>query len=320
MNKLELIPIINKFPNITIGVIGDIMLDCFIWGEVERISPEAPIPIVLIERETSMPGGSANTAYNIVSLGGRACLLGLIGGDTVGDRLIRSLQETGIDNSNVLRVTDRKTTKKTRIVARNQQLLRLDYETDAIIDSQTEALIRSNIRQEMPKWNGVIISDYVKGGITESLAREIISLARTNKIPVIVDTKSRTIDQYAGCTLITPNHHEASQITGVKDVNQAGKMIQKQLGCGVLITQGAEGMTLFNQSEVSHLSAQAREIFDVAGAGDTVAAAIALAIASGATMLQAAFISNHAAAVAVGKFGTAIVKPDELIADIERDE
>lgn len=319
MSDSSLVPILNMFPGLTIGVIGDIMLDCFIWGEVERISPEAPIPIVLIERESSMPGGAANTAHNIVSLGGRVALLGVLGQDDAGDQVQQSLKKIGIDNNHVFQISNRKTTKKTRIVGKGQQLLRLDSETTAVIDSQIEDLIIACVQREITHWSALIISDYIKGVVTETLAKKIIDLSRTHNVPIIVDTKSKKISHFAGCSLIAPNHHEAHLITGEKEIRRAGIIIQQQLDCSVLITQGSDGMTLFTKDETCHLPTQAREIFDVAGAGDTVVAAMALSLASGASLVSSAKLANHAAAISVGKFGTAVVRPEELIADATND-
>ena len=320
MKKEKLIKIINNLSEKKIGVVGDLMLDEFIWGDAERISPEAPIPVVLVDRETFMPGGAANTANNITSLGGRTFVVGSIGNDKVGDLLCRALKRNNINTEGVVIVSNKPTTQKTRIIARSQQIVRLDREKTDYIKRGTEEKTVKFIESHIENWGALIISDYGKGFITPNLARRIIVLAGKYKKPVIVDTKKSAHARFfKNATLITPNLNEAKNITGLEDLKIMGKTIQKRLNCSVLITQGAEGMTLFEGNGVKHFSSKAREVFDIAGAGDTVAATLALSLAAGASLKEAAVISNHAAGIVVGKLGIATVTQKELKNSLENE-
>lgn len=312
MNPQEALHFLDTFPKLRIGVIGDVMLDRFIWGDAERISPEAPIPVVLVKNETAVPGGAANTAANIAALGSDVQLIGLIGHDEPGGVLCRELDQRHVNRDLLLVATDRPTTQKSRVVAKNQQLVRFDHEVSQPIGPEIETQILRSIEEQLEAWQAIILSDYCKGVITPSLAKAVIQLANSRRVPVIVDTKNSVIDQFTHCSVITPNHREASAIARVDDVAEAGRRIQQKLGGGVLITQGSDGMTLFTSTLRQHFPTQAQEVFDVAGAGDTVVAALSLALAAGAPIETAAVIANHAAGIVVGKLGTAIVTPMEL--------
>lgn len=314
----KLIEIINNFKGKKIGVIGDLMLDQFVWGDVRRISPEAPIPVVLINKETYVLGGAANTANNVVASGGNVFLIGAVGKDIAGKRLLHQLQINNIDIKGIIILPDKPTTQKTRFIAGTQQVVRVDKEKTNYLDKQVEQKVINLIGSYLKEWDAVVISDYGKGFITESLVLTIKRLAQKYHKPIIGDVKLATrVPYFKNITLLTPNQEEAFEISGVKDVIMAGKKIHEQLKCDVLITRGAKGMTLFKNNEIIHFSTKAKEVFDVIGAGDTVAAFVSLSLASGANLKEAAIIANHAAGIVVGKKGTATVSFKELVADLE---
>src|SRR3989344_514467 len=308
----KLIKVIDNFRGKKVGVIGDLMLDHFIFGDAKRISPEAPVPVVLVEREIFAPGGAGNVAANIAALGGKARVMGRIGSDTAGLRLMQELKQKAIECGQVLR-TKQPTIQKARVIAGGQQIVRVDYEKyKESIKAERRILIK-NILSGIKDWDAVIISDYAKGFITPDIARDIIKIAKKYKKPVVADVKPAIALACRNVDIMTPNFSEAQTISkttaGLKEV---GRIIQKRLNCNVLITQGARGMTLFNKNKISRLPAQAREVFDVAGAGDTVTAVMALALASSAKLEDAALLANRAAGIVVGKVGTAVVLPEEL--------
>ncbi|OGD29699.1 hypothetical protein A2833_02570 [Candidatus Azambacteria bacterium RIFCSPHIGHO2_01_FULL_44_55] len=312
MKKEYPFKLIDGFRGKKICVIGDLMLDHFIFGDARRISPEAPVPVVLVEREIFAPGGAGNVAANIAALGGKARVMGRIGSDTAGLRLMQELKQKAIECGQVLR-TKQPTIQKARVIAGGQQIVRVDYEKyKESIKAERRILIK-NILSGIKDWDAVIISDYAKGFITPDIARDIIKIAKKYKKPVVADVKPAIASACRNVDIMTPNFSEAQTISkttaGLKEV---GRIIQKRLNCNVLITQGARGMTLFNKNKISRLPAQAREVFDVAGAGDTVTAVMALALASSAKLEDAALLANRAAGIVVGKVGTAVVLPEEL--------
>lgn len=312
MGKRKILNIINKFKNKKIGVIGDLMLDQFIWGIAERISPEAPIPVVIIERETFVPGGAGNTASNIASLGGNVFVVGVVGADMAGKQLVQKLRRKGIDITGIIRDNSRPTTQKIRIIARGQHVVRIDKEKNHFINAKETSRVIDFISSHIKKWDGLAISNYAKGFITKDLAQETINLAQKYNKFLIVDSKPEQVGYFKNFTLITPNFKEAEEISKKKSLKEMGREIQKQLNCNVLITQGAEGMTLFENNKIKHLPTEAEEVFDVSGAGDTVVATFALALASGSNLEEAAHIANHAAGIVVGKIGTATASLKEL--------
>lgn len=310
----NLIKIVDNFKGKTIGVIGDLMLDHFIWGDVDRISPEAPIPIVLAAKESFMPGGAGNTAANIAALGGKVFVVGLVGKDSAGKTLISELKKQGIKTIGVLESDNKPTTQKIRVVARNQQMVRVDKEDAKYIGTDIEKKILKFISSNIKDWDAVVVSDYAKGIITKNLSENLVSLSLKNKKPIVCDVKPKHVLFFKNATLLSPNQKESLAMAGVDNVNEAGKIIQKQLNCSVLLTRGAEGMSLFENNKIKHfsVSAMAREVVDVSGAGDTVVAVATLALAAGANLEQATIIANHAAGIVVGKLGTATVAPEEL--------
>lgn len=301
-------------------VIGDVMLDEYIWGEVQRISPEAPVPVVEIRRRTFVPGGTANAAANVVSLGGRAWLGGVVGRDHQAATLCETLKQCGIDADGLVSDDTRPTTTKTRIVAHGQQVVRVDTEVRAPLRSELEEAILRWVAHRLTDADACILSDYAKGVVSARVAEECIRMARQGGKPIVVDPKGAQYAKYRGATLITPNVREAEQalhcaIDGDADMENVGQRLVALLaGTAVLITRGSQGMTLFREgSRPVHIPAAARTVFDVTGAGDTVVGMLAMALAAGASLEQAAHLANRAAGHVVSKVGTATVTIQELL-------
>lgn len=315
-----LLKYIDRFHKARILVVGDVMLDHYIWGTVNRISPEAPVPVVNVTRETFLLGAAANVVNNIRSIGGNVTICGVIGRDDAGRQLERMLRERQIPTDGLVVDESRPTTIKTRVIAHSQQVVRFDRETKDGIDREIMRLIFENVHRFVDDGiDAIIISDYCKGVVTRELVRDIVSLAGKKGLIVAVDPKVNHFGIYKGVTILTPNTKEASIGSGIEieDENnllKAGKTLLKRLGCdAVLITRGEHGMSLFEKGgRVTHIPTMAREVFDVTGAGDTVISVLTTAMAAGAEMVDAARISNFAAGIVVGIVGTATVKPDEL--------
>lgn len=316
----KLIEIVNNFKGKRIGVIGDLMIDHFIWGDSERISPEAPVPVVFVTKESFRPGGAANTANNIAALGGKAFITGLVNTDIPGRQLAKLLEKKGVDITGLFQDINRPTGQKIRVIARGQQIVRIDKEKNEYINKQQEKEVIDFLGSKIKDYDGLIISNYAKGFITKNLAQEIINLSKKYRKFIIADTRPKHACYFKNVTLLSPNYKEAVEIAKTQDLEKAGKIIQKQLSCNVLITQGSQGMTLFENNEVKYFPTKAKEVFDVVGAGDTVAAAFSLALASGAKLEQAAVIANYAAGIVVGKAGTAVVFSEELKKKLKTDE
>ena len=309
--------VLDNFSNARVLVIGDIMVDEYIWGRVSRISPEAPVPVVNVTRETLLLGGAANVVNNIRSLGGNVTVAGVIGPDDMGRRVIHELRQVGIDTEGVIVEHERPTTVKTRIVAHSQQMVRYDRESKNPIAADSARKIISYLGSRLDEIDAVVVSDYSKGVISEQLLKDIVKIAKGKAI--VVDPKTGNYPYYAGVTAITPNHLEAAEGAGIKietekDVITAGQMLLKKLKCkSVLVTRGEEGMSLFEENgDVTHIPTVAKEVYDVTGAGDTVISAFTLALAAGSGFKEAAYLSNYAAGIVVGKVGTATVTADEL--------
>ncbi len=311
--------IINSLGGNTIAVIGDLMLDEYLWGSVDRISPEAPVPVVNLSGETSSPGGAANVAGNIVGLGDHALLIGVVGNDSPASILDWLLRERGIDTSGMMYDTGRPTTVKTRIIAHNQQVVRADRENKDPIPVELEDQTMELMERKKNSLKGVIISDYGKGVITASLLEKLIEFCRSHDIFIAVDPKESNFPRYKKVSLITPNHHEAGFAYGLKIVDEmtlktVGNGLLKRLEAeSILITRGELGMALFQAGEEpSLIPTVARKVFDVTGAGDTVIASFVSAIAAGASKEEATLISNQAAGVVVGEVGTATITTEAL--------
>jgi D-beta-D-heptose 7-phosphate kinase/D-beta-D-heptose 1-phosphate adenosyltransferase len=312
----------REFNGKRIVVLGDLMLDEFIWGKVRRISPEAPVPVVDVQRQTLVLGGAGNVASNLLALGAEPIPVGVVGADPDAERLKSAFESCGISAQQVAVDPSRPTTLKTRIIAHSQQVVRADRESRIPIDSDIETKLNSSLRHEIARADALIVSDYDKGLLTAGLLSAILPLARERGLIVCADPKSRSFERYQPVTMITPNHHEAASVAGVSADDEAGLMeaglrILAAVDCrGVLITRGEEGMTLFTADAVTHIPTVAREVYDVTGAGDTVIATLTLALAAGASPVEAAVLANHAAGVVVGKVGTSVVSREELLGTI----
>ena len=313
--------LISSFAGKRILVLGDIMLDEFIWGKVRRISPEAPVPVVEVARESYHLGGAGNVAANISALGATPIPVGLVGDDYAAARLSKLLTDQGIEPSGLVSESGRPTTVKTRIVAHNQQIVRADRENKTpLTDERNRELLDAFVRW-LSSCAAVIVSDYDKGVVNRKLLSQALPAAQSAGIPVLLDPKVYQADYYHPITLITPNQREAELITGTtidndSQLEEAGRKLLEKFECPyALITRGEEGMSLFSREGSHHLPTFAREVFDVSGAGDTVIATLALALAAGATMEESAILANHAAGLVVGKVGTATLSRTKLLAD-----
>jgi len=311
--------LIERFAGLPIAIVGDVMLDQFIFGRVTRISPEAPVPIVEFDYEEFRIGGAANVAANTRALGGSVAVAGIVGADEHGARLTDRLRHSGIDAAGVLVDRQRSTTRKVRVVtSRHQQVARIDYETDREISGDLETALVSALEAAARGARALVISDYSKGAVTRRLMARAVDVCADLRIPLIVDPKVGHLDYFSGATLITPNNAEAEaaaqmRIRSNADARHAARLIRSRVGCqAVLITRGESGMWLLSDAAEGHLPARARDVADVTGAGDTVVAALALAMAAGADPIEAATLANAAAGVTVTKFGPASATADEL--------
>jgi rfaE bifunctional protein kinase chain/domain len=316
--------LVSRFSGLPILVVGDVMLDRFIVGSVTRISPEAPVPVVRFLSEHLRLGGAANVAHNIVTLGGKPSLAGLIGVDAAGAELRERLSAAGIRGEGLVEDRDRPTTEKVRVVTeRNQQVVRIDYEADGNAHGDVKQALLGRVKSLGRDVKALLVSDYLKGTVSRAMIDALAAIKVARNVPVIVDPKIPHLDSYAGATLVTPNHHEAEAATQRpirtdNDARTAARDIRARVRCdAVLITRGEHGMWLSDREMEGSIPAVAREVADVTGAGDTVAATLALALAAGATLTEAALLANHAAGIVVGRFGAATVTPDELIAAVQ---
>ncbi len=296
------------------------MLDRFLWGSVSRISPEAPVPVVRLERESESLGGAGNVAMNVVSLGGRADLVGAHGQDGDGQRLQALCQAAGIAVDGLVSAPARPTTVKRRVVAHHQHVVRVDREEEGPLEGAAAAGLRARAVAMLPGASALVVSDYDKGAISPEFLAALLPEAARRKVPVIVDPKARHFAHYRPATVVTPNAREALEAAGSRtatdqELEEVGRRLLSSLGCPyLLITRGERGMLLLGgASGPLSIPAAAREVFDVSGAGDTVVATLALALASGATMEEAAMLANQAAGVVVGKLGTATLTREELL-------
>ena len=310
--------LLQRFRSTRVLVVGDLILDEFIWGKVSRISPEAPVPVVWVQRESVMPGGAANVANNLRALGGQVSVVGLIGEDRWGELLLGELADRAIETSGIIRAK-RPTTVKTRVIAHHQQVVLVDREQPEPVPDGAMGRLIEAVRARIADADAVIFEDYGKGVITRKLLESVIPAARAARKIITVDPKEEHFDLYQGVTALTPNRQEAGaavgrELKGDADVQRAGREIVQRLRCSAcLITLGEDGMWLFEQGgRQTRIPTVAQEVFDVAGAGDTVIAAFTLALASGSDMARAARIANYAAGIVVGKLGVAVATPEEL--------
>jgi D-beta-D-heptose 7-phosphate kinase/D-beta-D-heptose 1-phosphate adenosyltransferase len=322
------VEIIDAMRERNVVVYGDVMLDEFVWGDVTRISPEAPVPVVDIVRESVHLGGAANVLANLRELGVRASLVGIVGDDRAGERIRAELREAGAHNTDeslVVANDGRPTTVKTRIIAHSQLVVRADRERRAHVDDGTGDKLVAALKRLVEGAAALVVSDYDKGAVTPRVLGDILPFAVASGVPVLVDPKIRNFDSYRPATLVTPNHHEAMRLGNTDDDTDSGmalaaREIRRRIGCAsVLITRGERGMMLLEgDGEPVYVSTAAREVYDVTGAGDTVIATLAAAIAAGATLVEAASLANHAAGIVVSKVGTATATAEELQASIRK--
>ncbi len=319
MPRSRLLQHLVRFPRCRVLVLGDVMLDEYMWGSVSRISPEAPVPVVAVQSESVKIGGAGNVASNVAALGGHASLIGLVGNDTAAERLSHELEAAGVKSDGLIQDASRPTTIKSRVVAASQHVVRFDRESDAPVSRAVRGRVMEAIRQRLPEADVLLISDYAKGLITPALVREVLALAAEYRRLVAVDPKVQNLPLFKGVTVVTPNHHEAAAaarlpVRSEADLLRVGQVLLRRLKArAVLITRGEQGMSLFEAGQpVVHIPTVAREVYDVTGAGDTVMGALSLALATGASMGDAAVMANYAAGVVVGKRGTATVSRAEL--------
>ncbi|MBW1780731.1 MAG: D-glycero-beta-D-manno-heptose-7-phosphate kinase [Deltaproteobacteria bacterium] len=313
---------IDRFVKTRILVLGDIIMDEYIWGNVSRISPEAPVPVVDVEQETKMLGGAANVIRNMATLGAKPILCGVVGDDTTGKEILSVLARMGLKTEGVVSEPGRPTSIKTRIVAHNQQVVRFDRESRADVRPESIQKLLDYIGDHLDAIDAIVISDYGKGLISGRLMmgmRELSESHSGGKLIIAVDPKTGNFEYYKGVDVITPNHHEAGVFCGFEildrdTLKQAGKKMVDDLECrSVLITQGKHGMTLFERNgEITHIPTVAKKVFDVTGAGDTVIGTISLGLAAGLDLRSAAILSNFAAGIVVGELGTSAVRAEEL--------
>ncbi len=314
--------LVDNFQGRTVLVLGDLMLDDFIWGRVSRISPEAPVPVVDVESQTFRAGGCANVAANVRALGGHPLTIGVIGRDDAGARLKMLLAELGLYAGHLVE-DDRHTTLKTRIVAHGQQVVRTDREDRSPVGSNVVEALTRQFDKVLGDVAAIVVSDYDKGVVNRELLGRVLPRAKQAGVPVFLDPKVHHADYYRPVTVMTPNSREAELLSGmaIRDrasLVEAGNKLLERFECPfVLITRGEDGMSLFSKDTAHDIPASALEVFDVTGAGDTVIATMAIAHAAGATMEEAAWLANHAAGVVVGKIGTASLTRFELTHAIE---
>lgn len=316
-NDFDLKRILDNFKNIKIGVVGDLMLDDYIYGTVERISPEAPVPVVNVKEEKFVLGGAANVVNNLASLGAKTICFGVIGNDANGERLLGAFADKKIDVSGLIRDKERTTIVKRRIIGSNQQLLRIDWEDITPISTFLEYALLRNIESKIDELDAVILSDYDKGVLTPMVAKEIVKMCRDRGKIVTVDPKPKNAMNYYGATSMTPNRKEAKECLGMEratNMEEVGKELKEKLKLdNLLLTRSEEGMSLFIEDKIVNIPTFAKEVYDVTGAGDTVISVFTLAAASGVSWHEAAKIANTAAGVVVGKMGTSTVTKDEIL-------
>lgn len=324
MPNKALLSKLNDFKNRRLLVIGDFMLDTYIYGTVDRISPEAPVPVVAVTGEESMPGGAGNVAHSLVSLGAQAVIAGVCGKDANGNKLRQMLEDLSIDTGGLVHETRRPTTTKTRITGANQQMIRIDREQSASLKKETRQQLFERIDTILPACDGVVISDYAKGVIDKALMEHVAASAGKHGKFLLVDPKTSDFSQYPGTTMIKPNKKEAIEASGVKITDEASlylagaNLLEKSDSRYIVITCGGDGMALFERGQSPKVFpvTNPRRVYDVSGAGDTVLATIAAAMATGLKVDQSLELANIAGSIVVGKPGTAQVTLDEIIAEL----
>jgi D-beta-D-heptose 7-phosphate kinase / D-beta-D-heptose 1-phosphate adenosyltransferase len=323
MERREVESFFEKAASVRALVIGDLMLDEYLWGKAERISPEAPVQVVEVVREDLRLGGAGNVVHNLVALGASVSICSVIGSDENGALLRNSFLAQGVDLAGLFDDPDRRTSKKTRVIAANQQIVRIDRETRSPIDGQCQDAILGYLEAHCASFDVIVVSDYLKGVLTHEVLAAVCQAGRRLAIPVVVDPKGNDYRKYRGATLLTPNRKEAEIASGVAIVDQqslelaAGGLLHGLGLDALLVTRSEAGMSLFQaQGAAVHIPTVAREVFDVTGAGDTVIAVLSLGLACGLTLPEAAWIANVAAGIAVGKLGTSTVSQQEIVAEV----
>ncbi len=324
MPRLPLREYLDRFSAARVLVLGDVMLDEYVWGTVSRISPEAPVPVVAVRGESVKVGGAANVAANIGALGGQARIVGVVGNDAPAERLVHELERAGVKADGLVVDPSRYTTIKSRVVAGSQHIVRFDRESDAPLARAIRQQVLSRVQAGLAETDVLLISDYAKGVVSPPVVRSVLAGASSRGCPVAVDPKVQHMHLFRGVTVVAPNHHEAAAAVGIlvrqeADLLRVGRrLLQRLRAQAILITRGEQGMSLFEATRpVRHIPTFAREVYDVTGAGDTVMAALALALAAGAPMAASAVLANYAAGVVVGKRGTATVSREELLRALE---
>lgn len=315
--------VVGRFHGRRLAVLGDLMVDRYLWGRVDRISPEAPVPVVEVERETESLGGAGNVAANLAALGAEPLLLGLVGDDPEGAALRTRFEAVGLDTRGVVTDVSRPTTVKTRIIAHSQQVVRADRESRADVARDALDRLLTQLVEALRRCEGLVVSDYGKGVVTPATLEHALGLAHERRIAVSVDPKESHVDAYRGVSILTPNQHEAGWVQGRRITDEASL---REVGWGllrrldaqaVLVTRGAGGMSLFERGgRYTHLPTVAREVYDVTGAGDTVVSVVALALAAGADYPTACHLANHAAGIVIREVGTSSCRPEELLASL----
>lgn len=320
-DPLSLLPFLDRFPNARILVLGDIILDTYVWGRVARISPEAPVPVVEVESDSQRLGGAANVIHNLATLGASPILCGVVGSDQAGKQVRQRIADLHLMDAGVLVEPERPTSKKTRIIAHQQQIVRVDRETRAPLRPESVRKILAFVEQNLQTLDGIIVSDYGKGVVSTPVMQGLRALTDRGprRVLITVDPKTGNFEYYKGVDSLTPNHHEAGvycgfEILDEEDLLRAGrKMLSDLAARSVLITRGKDGMTLFERTgEILHIPTLARKVFDVTGAGDTVIGTLSLGLAVGMDLKTAAVLSNTAAGIVVGEVGTSAVRLEDL--------
>ncbi len=319
----RLAALVRRLRGVRVLVVGDLMLDQFVWGRVERISPEAPVPVVHVIDEDLRPGGAGNVVSNVAALGGRVLVAGIVGRDGAGGRLLDALAGLGAATDGVIRVSDGATTQKTRIIAHHQQVVRLDREGPRVPDGRAAKRLRDWVLAHLRRVDVVVVSDYGKGTVTPALLDALADAHARRSFLWVVDPKSANFAHYRRVSLVKPNREEAAVASGIAitdrdSLRAAGtRLLERWDAEAVLISRGEDGLALFRRGRpVRHFPTVAREIFDVTGAGDTVVATCALALGAGASLEEATVLANHAAGLVVAKVGTATVTAAELAATV----
>lgn len=315
---------LDKWRNRRVLVVGDLILDHYVFGRTERISPEAPVPVIWADRQDFVGGGAVNVALNLMSLGAEVSLCGVVGNDHFGENLLSLIADRGIDVSLVFRDKERPTTLKTRILAQHQQVVRVDWESKQYLHLNINRRILKFLREQINMFDGIIIEDYGKGVVNPALVKELVGLSKDNRKVITVDPKEEHFNYYKNVTALTPNMKEAQtaankRMRSEEDIDDIARSVMNKLKPeALLMTMGEKGMRLFSRKEGKyHIPACALEVYDVTGAGDTVIAVFTMALMGGASFLNSAVVSNVAAGIVVGKLGAAVVSKDDIMSKME---